>query len=101
MICLLEATRSIETTREGLDADRGDPNSISVVIGGDSPVDSTGNDFVDMLPSDAPSAAPLGSFSGSVLADNDNDKDGDEPMEGVLIALIGEDGVIYCCNDPD
>ena len=105
MICLLEATGSIETTREGVDADRGDPNSISVVIGGDSPVDSTGNDFVDGLPSDAPSTTPkdvpLGSFSGSVLADIDNDKDGDEPLEGVLVALIGEDGVIYCCNDHD
>ena len=47
-------------------------------------MDSTGNDF----------AAPLGSFSGSVLADIDNDNDGDEPINGMLIALVGEDGVI-------
>ena len=65
----------------------------AVEIGGGQPLESTWNDFVDEPASDEPSAAALGSISGSVTEDIDidNDYDGDEPLENVVVALLDED----------
>ena len=52
------------------------PISIAVEIGGGEPLDSTWIDCVDELASDEPSAAALGSISGSVTEDIVNDYDG-------------------------
>ena len=51
-------------------------DSMLMTIGGDSPFDSTGNDFVDEL---------TASVSGIILADTDEDGDGDEPIVGVAV----------------
>ena len=65
----------------------------AVEIGGGQPLESTWNDFVDEPAPDEPSAAALGSISDSVTEDIDidNDYDGDEPLENVVVALLDED----------
>jgi hypothetical protein len=93
------------------DADGGDPNVISVPLGvGEK---STGNDFVDekydetASPSMAPSvsAAPtgpgIGSISGNVSEDKNNDDVGDEDLVGVLIILKDRNGNVIATSATD
>ena len=59
------------------DVDGGDPNNISITIGGPSfPLDSTGNDFVD-------ERGRL--IAGVVSEDTDNDDVGEIPIRGMLV----------------
>ncbi|MBK1828347.1 hypothetical protein JIN81_15035 [Haloferula rosea] len=44
---------------------------------------NTGNDFIEIQ---------FGSISGSVLSDADDDGDGDDPLEGVILSLLDEAG---------
>ena len=75
------------------DIDVWNPIQIAVEIGGGEPLDSTWIDCVDELASDEPSAAALGSISGSVTEDFDKNNyyEGDEPLENVVFALLDED----------
>jgi len=70
------------------DIDGGDENEIAVTIGGSDPLNSTGNDFVDEKPEE------LGSVSGTVLEDTDDDNEGDEPLSGVVVELKDGDVVV-------
>ncbi|MGD1714707.1 MSCRAMM family protein, partial [Dapis sp. BLCC M172] len=58
-----------------------DDNLISVTLPGDE--DSTGNDFVD---------EQVGTISGTVFEDTDNDGTGDTPLEGVELELQDDQG---------
>jgi len=69
------------------------------VIGAESPITvtagagNTGNDFIEIQ---------LGSISGTVLTDTDDDGDGDDPLSGVLLSLLDEAGdpVLDGSNQP-
>ena len=86
---LLETFKAMEMNLPGYatlsDMDGVPGDSILVTIGGGSPFDSTGNDFVDEL---------TASVSGIILEDTDGDGDGDEPIAGVSVKLIVVDGVV-------
>ncbi|MEM8828799.1 MAG: SdrD B-like domain-containing protein [Cyanobacteria bacterium P01_G01_bin.19] len=73
------------STDGGDDTDSGDNgvrDNIPVVLAADGEVDS-GNDFVD---------EQVGSISGEVLADTNNDDVGDSPLSGVTIELLDGSG---------
>ena len=63
-------------------------NAIDVTVGGDDPLDSTGNDFVDEKPDET------GSISGTVFEDTDDDNEGDEPLSGVVVELKDDGNVV-------
>ena len=65
------------------DSDGGDPNKITVTIGGGKPFDSLDNLFID---------EPKRSISGKVLEDTDEDGDGDVPVDGAKVQLFDEHG---------
>ena len=72
------------------DTDGGDPNSIEVTV--NSGMSVPGNDFVDEQP---------GSISGVVTEDIDNDDIGDDPIEGVVITLLDDMGVVVATDTTD
>ena len=76
------------------DGDGGDPNVIAVIVG--SGMDSTGNDFVDekMEPG-------IGSISGNVSEDKNNDDVGDDNLVGVLVVLKNKNGTVVATTLTD
>ena len=76
------------------DVDGGDPNTITVTIGGDSPLDSTGNDFVDEV-------EKLGSISGNVKEDTNDDDIGEVDIPAVTITLEDSTGVTVATTVTD
>jgi len=72
------------------DSDGGDPNSIQVDLG--PAENSEDNDFVDEA---------LGSISGNVSEDTDGDEIGDEPLDGVIVNLLDENGNVIATDTTD
>jgi protocatechuate 3,4-dioxygenase beta subunit len=83
-----------ETNKTGFgdvsDSDGGNLNNIAVNLNSGN---STGNNFID---------EPLGSITGSVSADTDNNNSGDAPLAGVTLQLLDSAGnpVVDGSNNP-
>lgn len=74
------------------DIDGGDPNIISVVIGGDEPINATGRDFVDEI---------CRKIDGEVLEDVDNNDTGDRGISDVVVQLYDLDGNLVSTTSTD
>jgi protocatechuate 3,4-dioxygenase beta subunit len=83
-----------ETDPDGYDSvsDTDGPNDNTIEVTLDSGASSNDNDFVDEQP---------GTISGNVSEDIDNDDLGDEPIEGVVINLVDDMGMVVATDTTD